>query len=254
MVVSTFDIFKPGVGPSSSHTMGPMLAGLRFVRLLEQAGTLGSVIRVEVELLGSLAATGRGHATDTAVQMGLAGFDPATVQPDDMASALATIAIDRRILLGGRHAVDFDPAVDILWSKTPHPGHPNALRFTALTGPQSVLEQRLYFSTGGGFIADEADLKAPTASDASATTVPHAFTSAAELLTLAEKADLTIADLMRANERAQGMTDGQIDQRLDAIWARMEACIGRGLQRDGELPGGLRVPRRAKRVHERLAT
>ncbi|ABQ69388.1 L-serine ammonia-lyase [Rhizorhabdus wittichii RW1] len=252
MVVSTFDIFKPGVGPSSSHTMGPMLAGHRFVRGLERAGTLASVQRVEVELLGSLAATGRGHGTDRAVQVGLAGFDPATVEPDDMSATLSAIATDRSLFLGGRHAVPFDPASDILWSKTPHKLHPNAVRFTALSGPQSVLESRLFFSVGGGFVVDEAEFKAAASADPQQADVRYAFASAAELLSLADNAGISIADLMRANERSRGATDEEIDLRLDAVWSRMAACVARGLQQEGELPGGLRVKRRARPVHDAL--
>jgi L-serine dehydratase len=250
MSVSVFDIFKPGVGPSSSHTMGPMTAGLRFVRHLADSGTLGSVVRIEVELMGSLAATGLGHRTDVAVQAGLAGFDPATVDSDAIDTLLAAVAADRRLLLNGRQAVPFDPATDIVWTKAAHPSHANALRFTALDGPQSVLDRRLYFSVGGGFVIDEAEANAPTPS-ARAVPLPYPFISAAELLARADAAGLTIAQLMRANERVH-RSDAEIDAGLDRIWARMDACIRRGLQKGGILPGGLRVPRRAKQIYDAL--
>lgn len=251
-MTGVFDIFKPGVGPSSSHTMGPMTAGLRFVRELAAAGHLDSVTRVEVELLGSLAATGIGHRTDAAVQLGLAGFDPATVDADAIDAVLATIAADRRIALAGRHVVPFDPVADIIWLRNErHPVHPNAVRFTALNGPQSVLDRRLYFSVGGGFVVDETELNAPAPVGGAVRPLPYGFASAAELLALAEAADLSIAELMRANERAQ-RSDAEIDARLDRIWSRMEACVRRGLAQDGELPGGLRVPRRARRIYEGL--
>jgi L-serine dehydratase len=249
MSVSVFDIFKPGVGPSSSHTMGPMTAGLRFVRHLLDSGTLGSVQRVEVELMGSLAATGAGHCTDSAVQAGLAGFDPATVDPDAIEALLAAIATDRRIMLAGRQSVPFDPVADIVWTKTPHPAHANALRFTALDGPQSVLERRLYFSVGGGFVVEEAEMNAPAAADARAAALPYPFASAGQLLAQASAAGLSIAELMRANER-QHRSDVEIDEGLDRIWARMDGCVRRGLAQDGILPGGLKVPRRAKRIYE----
>ncbi|MFC3711702.1 L-serine ammonia-lyase [Sphingoaurantiacus capsulatus] len=251
MTVSAFDLFKPGVGPSSSHTMGPMTAGLRFVRGLADSGTLGSVQRVEVELMGSLAATGVGHSTDVAVQAGLAGFDPATVDSDSIDALIAAIGADRQIMLGGRQMVPFDPGADIIWTKTAHPKHANALRFTALDGPQSVLERRLYFSVGGGFVLDEAEMNAPAASLGRETPLPHPFASAGQLLAQAEIAGLTIAELMRANERMH-RSDAEIDAGLDRIWARMDACIRRGLLRDGILPGGLKVPRRAKRIYEAL--
>jgi L-serine dehydratase len=252
MPTSVFDIFKPGVGPSSSHTMGPMTAGLRFVRELDAAGHLARVTRIEVELMGSLAATGIGHRTDVAVQLGLAGFDPATIDADAIDAVLGAIASDRRITLMGRTVVPFDPASDILWSKNEHhPAHPNALRFTALDGPQSVLERRLYFSVGGGFVVGEAEFNAPAPVGGGARPAPYPFASAGQLLAQAEAANLAIAELMRANERVY-RTDAEIDAGLDRVWSRMEACVRRGLAQDGELPGGLRVPRRAKRIYEAL--
>ena len=251
MIVSVFDIFKPGVGPSSSHTMGPMTAGLRFVRELAAAGHLARVMRVEVELIGSLAATGHGHRTDAAVQLGLAGFDPATVDADAVDAVLAAVATDRKILLDGRHAIAFDPASDIVWTKTAHPTHPNAVRFTALDGPQTVLDQRLYFSVGGGFVLEESEMRAPAPTGGKPVEVPYPFASAAQLLAQADAAGLSIADLMRANERTR-RTDAEIDEGLDRLWARMEACVRRGLAREGQLPGGLRVPRRAKAIYEAL--
>ncbi len=250
MTVSVFDIFKPGVGPSSSHTMGPMTAGLRFVRELAAAGSLASVTAVEVELMGSLAATGAGHRTDAAVQLGLAGFDPATIDAGVIDEVLGTIAADKCLRLAGQHAVRFDPASDIVWTKEPHAVHPNALRLTALDGPQSVLERRLYFSVGGGFVVDEAELNAPRRAGGKRA-LPYDFVSAADLLGQANTAGLSIAELMRANERIQA-TDAEIDARLDSIWARMEACIQRGISLDGTLPGGLKVPRRAKRIYDAL--
>lgn len=249
MIASTFDLFKPGVGPSSSHTMGPMTACSRFVRDLAEAGQLGSVTRVEVELMGSLSATGIGHRTDVAVLLGLAGFDPATVASETIAEVADAVTRDRRIMLGGRHGIAFDPRADILWAKDRrHPAHPNALRITALDGPQSVLDSRLFFSIGGGFVLSEAELDAPPAQRR---TPPHPFASGDELLARADRAGLSIAALMRANERAW-RSDKEIDAGLDRLWARMDACIERGLAQSGTLPGGLNVPRRAARHWEKL--
>ena len=251
MTVSVFDIFKPGVGPSSSHTMGPMTAALRFVRELSAAGTLASVTRIEVELMGSLAATGVGHRTDAAVQLGLAGFDPATIDAGVIGEVLGAIRADRELRLLGQHGVPFDPSADIVWTRAAHERHPNALRFTALDGPQSVLERRLYFSVGGGFVVEDSPANAPASEPAPRTPAPFDFVSAADLLARAEAAGLSIAELMRVNERAS-LADFEIDARLDALWARMESCIRQGLRAEGTLPGGLKVPRRAKRIYEAL--
>jgi L-serine dehydratase len=238
MPASVFELFKPGVGPSSSHTMGPMSAALRFVRGLQADGALAMVERVEVELLGSLASTGRGHRTDDAVVLGLAGFDPATIDANSIPAVLAAVAADRRIALNGRQPVPFDPS-DISWTREAHPRHPNALRFTAVGAGQRVIDRRLYFSTGGGFIATEAELDAPPPPGRP---VPHAFRSGAELLGMADAAGLSIPELARANERARGLSDSEINARLDAVWARMEACVKRGLAEEGELPEGCACP------------
>ena len=251
MPFSSFDIFRPGVGPSSSHTMGPMLAALTFVQELADAGTLRSVTSVTVELMGSLAATGRGHRTDVAVQAGLAGFHPGTVDGDSINSLIDAISSAREIRLLGRHPVPFDAARQIIWSKERrHPRHPNALTLTAMQGNQNILETRTYLSVGGGAIIDERDEPGSTISG-EWTSVPYPFQSGAELLEMAGRASLSIADLMRANER-QRMDDAEIDARLDSLWARMEQCIERGMRQEGTLPGGLEVPRRARKVHDLL--
>jgi L-serine dehydratase len=251
MPFSSFDIFRPGVGPSSSHTMGPMLAALTFVQELADAGTLRSVTSVTVELMGSLAATGRGHRTDVAVQAGLAGFHPGTVDGDSINSLIDAISSAREIRLLGRHSVPFDAARQIIWSKERrHPRHPNALTLTAMQGNQNVLETRTYLSVGGGAIIDERAEPGSTVSG-EWTSVPYPFQSGAELLEMAGRASLSIAGLMRANER-QRMGDTEIDARLDSLWARMEQCIERGMRQDGTLPGGLEVPRRARKVHNLL--
>jgi L-serine dehydratase len=229
-----------------------MAAALEFVRELDAAGTLRSVQRVEVELIGSLAATGRGHHTDAAVQAGLAGFDPATVDGSHITGVLEQIASSRELRLLGKHPIPFDARSDILWSKDRmHPAHPNALTFTALFGPQNVLERRTYLSIGGGAILREGEQPNRRTQGTAGPALPFAFSSAAELLATATKARLSIGELMRANERTV-RSDEQIDSDLDALWQRMDSCIARGLSRDGELPGRLRVPRRAKRVYEAL--
>jgi L-serine dehydratase len=165
-------------------------------------------------------------------------------------AVLAKIAAYRRLHLDGPHSIPFDPASDIIWLKIPHAVHPNAVRFTALDGP-SVLARRLYFSVGGGFVVDESELLGTASVATEETRVPYAFTSAAQLLAQTEAAGLTIAELMRENERAF-RTDAEIDAGLDHIWTRMDACVRRGLLQEGTLPGGLRVPCRARRIYEAL--
>jgi L-serine dehydratase len=228
-----------------------MLAALTFVQELADAGTLRSVTNVTVELMGSLAATGRGHCTDTAVQAGLAGFHPATVDPDSLNTLIATIAGSDEIRLLGQHPVPFDPSREIIWSKDRrHPSHPNALTISAFQGPQSLLVSQTYLSIGGGAVIREGD-DPRWSQHHGARVVPYPYASGAELLQKARGLGLTIAELMRANERAN-MDDEEIDQRLDAIWLRMRSCLERGLNQEGTLPGGLKVARRAKSIHRSL--
>lgn len=246
MTVSVFDLFKLGVGPSSSHTMGPMSAAARFVRRLDDA----PVARVVATLQGSLAMTGKGHATDRAVMLGLAGFEPATIDPDEAEAALAKIREGRRLRLGGGREIAFDEAADIVWARRERrPEHPNSLKFAAFDAKGGLIAERFYFSVGGGFVLDEAEIAAPPT--AKAVTLPFPFTSGAELLKMAEEADISIAQLMFANECAL-RPPAEVEAKLDAIWAAMEACVDRGVRQEGALPGGLSVPRRAAKVFAEL--
>ena len=250
-MASAFDLFKLGVGPSSSHTLGPMTAGARFVQRLADQGRLAQVTRVEVALYASLALTGRGHATDRAVILGLAGFAPASIDPDAADDALETITASGRLRLGGEgREIAFDPSRDILWQgRTRLPQHPNALAFRAYGG-EVLLDEKTYFSIGGGFVVDDAGLVA-NAAPARAAPEPYPYASGAELLAQAHAAGLTIAELMFANEAA-ARTPAEVEAGLDAIFAAMEACIERGLRQDGCLPGGLKVRRRARQIHSEL--
>jgi L-serine dehydratase len=253
MTVSVFDLFKPGVGPSSSHTMGPMIAAGRFVRLLADGGLMDRVARVETRLKGSLALTGRGHATDRAVILGLAGFDPATIDPDAGEAALGRIRGEHSLLLGGDtgRPIPFDEARDILWLVHERaPQHPNALTFQAFDAEGASLAEHSYFSIGGGFVRDEADM-ARNAPEESGPMAPHPFGSAADLLAEAARAGLTIAGLMLANERAL-RPEAEVLERLDGIHAAMDACIERGMREGGTLPGGLAVKRRARQLRETI--
>ena len=248
MTVSVFDIFKPGVGPSSSHTMGPMRAAGRFVERLRAAGLQDRVRRVEVKLYASLALTGRGHGTDRAVMLGLMGFDPATLDPDGGEAALVALRAGGRMTLGGGPAIGFDEATDIVWAGRERlPQHPNALTFTAFDATGGTIAARSYFSIGGGFVRDEAEMGRNTA-DGEELVQPFPFESAADLLAICAREGLTIAELMLANETA-ALPRAEVEARLDALHAAMEACIDRGLRIDGELPGGLRVKRRAMQIH-----
>jgi L-serine dehydratase len=247
VTVSVFELFKLGVGPSSSHTMGPMTAAQRFVAGLAQGGALGRTARVSVKLYASLALTGRGHATDTAVMLGLMGYAPATLDPDAGEAALARMRASGELVLAGGRAIAFDEARDIAWAGRERlAAHPNALGFTAYDAGGAVLAARVWFSVGGGFVRDE-DEMARNHRDEPGPDLPYPFESGADLLSKADAAGLTIAELMAANEAAR-RPPAEVDAGLDAIFAAMEACIERGMRMEGVLPGGLDVKRRARQL------
>jgi L-serine dehydratase len=239
-VISIFELFKIGIGPSSSHTVGPMRAAHAFATSLE-AG-LDRTTRVEVTLFGSLAWTGRGHATDKAVILGLAGQMPETVDPDLADAIVAELSLARSLPLCGRRRIVFDRETDILFDCVSHPPvHPNTLLFRAFdVGGDLVAEQR-WCSVGGGFVVPEAQVgqTAPSAVD-----VPYPFADGDELLMVGDRHGLGIADIVRANELAL-RPEPELRQHLDRVMATMMLCIDRGLVTSGELPGGLRVMRRA---------
>ena len=254
MTTSVFDLFKPGVGPSSSHTMGPMTAAARWVARLSASGLADRTARVEVVLYGSLALTGRGHATDRAVMLGLTGHAPATLDPDAGDAALADLARTGRMRLGADGPqIGFDAARDILWEGfTRLPRHPNALAFAALDAAGAALDRRVYYSTGGGFVLDEDEIERNfRAEDEPRPDPPHPFASGAELVARADAAGLTLAELMLENEAAL-RPRSEVEAGLDALFDAMEACIDRGVRTDGVLPGGLEVKRRAKAVRDSL--
>jgi L-serine dehydratase len=243
MSVSVFDLFKPGIGPSSSHTVGPMVAARRFVDRLD----LALVHRITIELMGSLALTGVGHGTDRAVLLGLAGASPDTIDPDIIGPTVAEIRATRQLKLGGTHVIAFDPPRDMAFRGEIMPTfHPNGVRFAAYDQAGEVIASRIYYSIGGGFVLDEdeARLNAPSGGDV---IVPYPFESATQLLELCERDKLSIAELQQANERVV-RDDAQIEAGLDAIWSAMQSTIARGMREGGELPGGLRVKRRAAKL------
>lgn len=250
MTASVFDLFKPGVGPSSSHTMGPMTAAARFVAELKAAEAIVRVHRVQVKLYASLALTGRGHATDRATMLGLMGFEPAGLDPDAGDAALEALRASGRMSLGGQADIAFDEQVDIVWAGRQRlPQHPNAMTLTAFDGAGQTLLQKTYFSVGGGFVCEEAEIGRNAPLDEAP--IPYPFDSGAELVERAEAAGLTIGELMMANEVARA-PEAVVLERLDAIFGAMEACIDRGMRMDGVLPGGLSVKRRARQVHQTI--
>jgi L-serine dehydratase len=251
LVCSVFDLFKIGVGPSSSHTMGPMTAACTFVERLRADGLLDRVAKVEVDLYGSLALTGKGHATDRAILLGLSGERPDRIDPDAADRTVAGIRESGRIRLGGERDIGFDEPADLRFlqrERLPH--HSNGMRFTARDETGAELASNIAYSVGGGAVVDEAAV-ARNAPPEGAWDVPHGFSSAEQLLAIAARYDTDIADIARANERA-ALSDAEIDARLDAIDDAMSACIDRGMAVGGILPGGLNVKRRAPALHQLL--
>jgi L-serine dehydratase len=265
-MTSLFDLYKIGIGPSSSHTMGPMRAAFRFVQGLAEAKLLSPIGRVQTELYGSLALTGIGHATDRAVLLGLSGYEAATVDPEAIGNTVAEIRAAHRLSLAGTRSIPFHEETDLLFHRDQMfpPGatlqHPNGLQFTAYDQAGSVLARRIYFSVGGGFIAEDgAEANTPIASLVASDDPPYPFRSAAELLELSHIHALTIAEIMVANECARIPSHGsqlshesEIRDGILNIWRVMQACVARGVATEGVLPGGLNVRRRAHRLAARL--
>jgi L-serine dehydratase len=258
MFLSAFDLFKIGIGPSSSHTMGPMTAAERFLEEIlhgEWPRPAGSVIdHISVSLHGSLAFTGVGHASDRAVVLGLAGYTPDTVDPDKMDEILSEISEKKTVSPAGHNAYSFDPAVDLVMDReTRLEGHANGMMFTGFDVDERLLLRRVYYSIGGGFVVTEDELEAmktrtkpPVEHD-----VPYPFANASQMLKMARDSGLSIAEMKRANEESK-MSREALDEGLDRIWNAMRGCIERGLSKEGELPGGLKVRRRARYLHDRL--
>ncbi|MFZ5657396.1 MAG: L-serine ammonia-lyase [Pseudomonadota bacterium] len=254
MAVSTFDLFKIGIGPSSSHTVGPMRAAARFVeRWLVENGDLPRTARVRAEVFGSLALTGRGHGTDKAVLMGLEGHWPSLIDPDVIPAALERIRASKRIRLHGQHEIGFDEKHDLIMNKRQKlPFHTNGMRFTAYDAGGDVIATRDYYSVGGGFVVNQ-DEAAEDRIVADETELPYPFRSGDELLAQCERTGLSIAQLMFANEQAWRAPQ-EIEAGLDEIWIAMQACVARGIREAGTLPGGLHVARRAPALHAELSS
>ncbi|MBL0114054.1 MAG: L-serine ammonia-lyase [Sphingomonadales bacterium] len=252
MSVSVFELFKIGVGPSSSHTVGPMVAARRFCEWLEEQGLIGKVERISVDLYGSLALTGKGHATDTALILGLTGAVPATVDLDAAPIIISNVTINRRIALLGRYEVAFDPETDLRYLQRQRKAfHSNAMTFQTTAEGGGPLAERSYYSVGGGFVVDE-DESTSNARLHDLIEIPFDFCSGAELLDLAEASEKSFADIMMANECARGPIE-RVEAGLDAIARAMADSIERGCRQTGILPGGLNVKRRAPLLATELA-
>lgn len=260
MFLSVFDLFKIGIGPSSSHTMGPMTAAARFLDEIKSgdwprpAGA--KVDRIAVSLHGSLAYTGVGHGTDRAVILGLTGETPQTVDPDKSDAAITEIERAKHVSPPGHPSYRFNPQSDlVLDRKTPLTGHANGMAFYAYDGDDRLLLKRIYYSIGGGFVVSEEELQRQkakgSASDKPARRVPYPFKNAVEMLAMAKKSGLSIAEMKRANEETHTERE-KLDDGLDAVWGAMRGCIDRGLSQEGIMPGGLKVRRRARALHDKL--
>ncbi|MDG1311246.1 MAG: L-serine ammonia-lyase [Porticoccaceae bacterium] len=251
MAISAFDLFKVGIGPSSSHTVGPMLAGNQFVQGLKAGGHLEAVRRVTAEMFGSLGATGKGHGTPKAVLLGLEGELPDQVDVPTIAGRVAAIRDNGRLCLLGEHSIDYDHDADFtLHRRRALPFHPNGMIFTAFDVAGSKLSKRTFFSVGGGFVVDD------NATDADCILednrqLAYPFDSANELLQHCEKHCLSISDLMLENESAW-RSEKETRKGLMDIWSVMQSCVGNGIANVGILPGGLDVPRRARELHQKL--
>ena len=251
-MISVFELFKIGIGPSSSHTVGPMVAAGRFIQDLVRVGSLEKTRRVRIELFGSLALTGRGHATDKAVILGLSGARPDSIDPERVDAIVATARAESAIHLAGAHRIQFREAEDLQFHMDQTlPFHPNGIRFTALGSAAEVLVQSVYYSVGGGFVVGENEARSDGKVVSSGPEAPYPFASAAELLEIGRAKGLSIAEIVLGNERVWRSLE-EIDSGLDKIWHVMEQCIERGCRTEGVLPGGLGVVRRAPRLYRDL--
>lgn len=250
--ISVLELFKIGVGPSSSHTTGPMIAAVQFRNLLLQQYTSAQVVeKITVSLYGSLASTGRGHATDSAVIAGLLGFEPQTVSPTEMHEAVTQAHETHRLNLSKDISISFNPEKDIVFMPVGLAFHPNALRFKAYYADGSSYK-KTYYSVGGGFVVDDDDrCESSSESKKPQVIIPYPFSSGRELLALCKRHDLRISDIVKANENALRPWE-QTKKALKTIWETMQSCVEQGLRTEGILPGGLNVRRRAPALYSRL--
>lgn len=249
MAISVFDMFKIGIGPSSSHTVGPMRAGATFASSLLASGLVNQVRRIEVRLYGSLSATGIGHASDRATIMGLMGEWPEKIDPSQVKTRIDGLLQGAPLMLAGEYPIEFVWERDIRLLDESLPYHPNGMTLCAY-GETGEVSEQTYYSIGGGFVVD-AGQAASGILDANDTALPYDFFSAAQLLQLCKANELSISDLMMKNEKAW-RPEAETKIRILEIWGAMKACVQQGLNEQGILPGGLNVRRRARRLHQSL--
>ena len=251
MAVSLFELFKVGIGPSSSHTVGPMEAARRFAGSLVSEGLLSSVGRLKVSLYGSLGATGKGHGTGPAVMMGLEGERPDKIDPAVMPARLEQIRDRGNLLLAGQQAIEFRENTDLVYYRRKSlPEHPNGMTCQAFDRDGQCLFEKSYYSVGGGFVVD-ATVEGTLKVREDDTPQPYPFSSARVLLELCREHNLAIADIMSANEQAW-RTQEEVRSSILALWQVMRECVQSGIQHEGELPGGLKVRRRAASLYRSL--
>ena len=251
MHFGVFDLFKVGVGPSSSHTVGPMRAARAFLERVDLDHGLANVTRVYAEAYGSLALTGSGHATDKAILWGLEGVRPETADPDELDARVERILSRRTLKLLDLIEIPFDRDQDVVFKGTTRlPFHSNAMKFWAFGSGETVLREEVWYSIGGGFVINEAEAGRNSAAEANQGE-PYPFNSCEELLEIGRRTGLSIPDIMLANETAF-RPEAEVRERVTTIASAMEACIERGTRIDGELPGGLNVARRAPALRRRL--
>ena len=255
MFLSVFDLFKIGIGPSSSHTVGPMVAMNMFIDHLERSADISVTKRIVITLYGSLAFTGKGHGTDRALVLGLLGEKPDKIDPADVHQLVKDVIQNRALRLGGKIDINFDFEKDIILDfEAPLPEHTNGLVIAAYDDKGDVLANETYFSIGGGFVVTKANLaEGGATANTSNPEVPFPFHDAKEMLAMGKAGNKTIAEMKYANEVAR---NGEKDIRvgLDRLWSVMKDCMDRGISTDGILPGGLKVKRRAKQIAEDLKT
>jgi L-serine dehydratase len=251
MALSALDLFSVGIGPSSSHTVGPMRAAKLFADGLKGDGHLASTARVQAELFGPLGVTGRGHGSDKAVVLGLKGLDPETVDTSTADDQVAAAALDAELWIGGHHRVDFNWDEDVvLHRRKSLPAHPNGMTFRALDHAGTVLSERSYYSIGGGFVVD-GDAEGADRIVADDTVLPYPFNSADQLLEICRREGMSISDVMLANELVW-RSEAELREKLLGLWAVMRECVDNGCSAEGILPGGLKVRRRAPSLFQTL--
>jgi L-serine dehydratase len=249
-VISVFDLFKIGIGPSSSHTVGPMRAARLFAMGLQKNGLLPQTATLQVELFGSLGATGKGHGSDKAVILGLEGDEPDKVLIEQIEPRLAAIRQQKQLALLATHPIPFVEKQHLLFRKTSLPYHPNGMKFTAFDPVQQALESRTYYSVGGGFVVDES-VTGHERVQPDTTPIPYDFHSGEALLTLCQQQQLTISQVMLENEKVL-RSEATIRHGLLQIWGVMQECVRRGCHAKGVLPGGMQVRRRAADLYQKL--